>query len=214
MGLDISHYKATFQKEFPEYLPYVGETVGESLIETRETFANYNVPFDHFENYIQIVNCPEILQTAIIVKDAKNLARVENHFRNSDYKIFTDSKQLEKELAIYEAEKNLDVLNRHISSGELSDWKIVSYYKNIQKEGIFFKDVGYQRKRMNVAFWERFCRSDTYCFALEEDFNFAFSCIEKRDDETLEDSQEVIANFKQNFIDNFELGASFMVVSY
>lgn len=214
MGLDITHFKAAFQKDFPGDLPYVGDFAGESLIETRETFANYNVPFEHFKNYIQIVDCPEILQKAIIVKDAKNLARVENHFRNSDYKIFTNSKQLEKELVIYEAKENLDGLNRHINSGYLSDWKIVSYYKNTQKEGIFFKDVGYQRKRMNVAFWERFCRSDTHCYALQEDFSFAFSCIEKRDDETFEDSQEVIANFKQNFIDNFELGASFMVVSY
>ena len=214
MGLDITHFKAVFQKDYPEDLPYVGDSAGESLIETRETFANYNVPFEHFKNYIQIVNCPEILQTAIIVKDAKDLADVENHYQNNDYKIFTDSKQLEEELAIHEAKENLDGLNRHIDSGYLSRWKIVSYYKNIQKEGIFFREVGYQRKRMNTAFWKRFCSSDTYCYALEEDFNFAFSCIEKRDDETLEDAQEVIDNFKQNFLDNFELGSSFMVVSY
>jgi hypothetical protein len=214
MRLDITHFKAAFQKDFPEDLPYVGDSAGESLIETRETFANYNVPFEHFKNYIQKVNCPEILQTAIIVKDAKDLADVENHYQNNDYKIFTDSKQLEEELAIHEAKENLDGLNRHIDSGYLSRWKIVSYYKNIQKEGIFFREVGYQRKRMNTAFWKRFCSSDTYCYALEEDFNFAFSCIEKRDDETLEDAQEVIDNFKQNFLDNFELGSSFMVVSY
>lgn len=215
MGLDITHYKATHQLSFDIDLPYIGgDILGNSRIETRETFAHFNVPFEHFKNYIQQVHCPEIQQTAIIVKDPKNLSEVKSRFKNNNYTIFIDNLNLQKELANYEASEKLDKLHRHIDTGEFRDWRIVSYYSTIQKEGIYFKSIGDQRKHMNENFHLRFCDSSTYNYALEDNFTFAFSCLEKRDDETENDFKLVKENFTKNFLETFELGASFFTVSY
>ncbi|WP_221418046.1 hypothetical protein, partial [Fulvivirga kasyanovii] len=62
---------------------------------------------------------------------------------------------------------------------------------------------------------KRFCSSDTYHFALKEDFQFALSCVDFYWTEDTEDElKQRKQNFNTNFLDKYEYGASFLTVSY
>ncbi len=64
---------------------------------------------------------------------------------------------------------------------------------------------------MDSKFWDKFCTSDQHNFALKEDFDYALSCIDSHSETPIENN---VNHFKKQFIDNFELGASFMSISY
>ena len=85
------------------------------------------------------------------------------------------------------------------------------------KKGVYYKDVGYQRKGMNEAFGDRYYNIDFFLFHKEEDFLFAYNCIggewylEHFGKERVDEMKE---NFKKNFIDNYEYGRSLLSVSF
>lgn len=81
-------------------------------------------------------------------------------------------------------------------------------------EGFYFQEVGYQRKGMNNKFWKRFCSSKTYDYALLEDFHFAYESLKRNEAESKSEFMKRKQYFKENFIDNFEIGKSFLSVSY
>lgn len=70
MGLDITHYKATLKQPENSELIFVGREIwGKIGFKTRESFSGFNVPFEHFNKYIQLIDCPVVVNTIIIVED-------------------------------------------------------------------------------------------------------------------------------------------------
>ncbi|MCT8341283.1 hypothetical protein MG296_14570 [Flavobacteriaceae bacterium TK19130] len=216
MGLDITHYKAVLKlPENPGLINVGGEIRGQVGAETKESFSDFNVSFEHFQNYIQLIDCPKVIDTLIIVDEKEDLETTTNHFSKSDYKIFLNDKELKRELKIYESERKLENCEKYFSNSALNKWKILNYFETEKKEGFYYQAVGDQRKGMNDMFWNRFCNNNIYNYARKEDFEFAMKCLRiKQPHEYKSEFELRKEKFKDEFINNFELGASFMFVSY
>jgi len=218
MGLDITHFKATKEKAEPHTLFYIGNDIyGETGAEIREKFDDFNVDFDHFQKYIQEIDVPTEVETVIIVKEIENLKQVKEHFKSTErtFIVRENEEQLQKELNDFEKKKGYQNLKKNFEDISYTNWIILKYYTVEKKEGFYFKSAGEQRKGMNKKFWDKFCKGDKYNFALKEDFDYAFSCVDKYWDSDNEKSViQRKEKFKKEFIDNFEFGASFMSVSY
>lgn len=218
MGLEITHYKATLEKAQDHDLFYIGlDIYGETGAEIREKFDTFNVDFNHFSNYIQEVDVPTEVESVIIIKGSENVEKVKAHFTSNDYVflIRENEEQLERELKDFEKKKGYQNLKKCFDDCH-SDWFILKYYTTEKKEGFYFKRVGEHQKGMNDKFWNKFCNENTSNFALKEDFNYAFSCVDYHylDSDIKEEVALMKQEFKKSFLDNFELGASFMSVSY
>ena len=216
MGLDITHYKATLKlPENSELINIGGQIRGIVGAETRDSFSDFNVPFEHFENYIQLIDCPIIIDTVIIAEDKNDFDYVTNHFSSSDYRIFINNDNLNHNLNKYENEKNLEKFGKHFGNSVLNKWKVLNYYKTEKNEGFYYRQVGYQRKGMNEKFWNRFCKDYIFEYALKEDFEYASKCVQKKQlYEPKADFESRKESFKKQFLDNYENGSSFMSVSY
>lgn len=216
MGLDITHYKATLKlSENSELINIGGEIRGMVGAETRENFSDFNVPFEYFDKYIQLIECPIITDTVIIVEDNEKFEYATNHFSNSGYKILLRNNDLEQNLSNYEKEKHLKEFGKHYGSSILNEWTVLNYFRTERKEGFYYYQVGCQRKGMNENFWKRFCNNDIYEYALKDDFEYASKCVmRKQPYEPKADFELRKENFKKNFLDNYENGTSFMSVSY
>ena len=218
MGLDITHYKATFEKAKTHHLFYIGEGIyAQTGAEIKEKFEDFNVDFYHFSKYIQQIDIPIVVESVIIVKGSENLEKVKAHFKShyTTFLIRENEEQLERELKDFEKKKGYQNLKKSFKDYDYTDWIILTYYTIEKKEGFYFKSVGEQRKGMGGNFYSKFCSGEIYNFALKEDFDDAFSCVEHyRDSDTKEIVNLRRDEFKKSFIDNFELGSSFMSVSY
>ncbi|MGB0868397.1 MAG: hypothetical protein ACPGSD_02260 [Flavobacteriales bacterium] len=182
MGLDITHFKATKEKAEPLTLFYIGNDIyGDTGAEIREKFDNFNVDFDHFQKYIQEIDVPTEVETVIIVKGVENLKHVKDHFKSteSSFIVRKNEEQLQKELKDFEEKKGYQNLKKNFKDFSYTSWIILNYYIVEKKEGFYFKNVGEQRKGMNRKFWDKFCKGDISNFALKEDFDYAFSCVDK-----------------------------------
>lgn len=208
MGLDISHIKATLNKPVTTD-PY--ELGGM----TEDTFNGFDVPFTHFEKYIQKIDCANILKTAILVKNENDLEYVKEWFKVNDYEILFENNQdsLEKKLREYELRNKLGKLHNHIDKSP-QKWDLLYHYEIIKKTGFYEVEEGYQRKGMNSDFGY-FYQNDKSEFVLKDDFERAYKCIDFYwESDTKEELILRKRNFKENFIDKFEFGASYLSVSY
>ncbi|SFU66983.1 hypothetical protein SAMN05216480_11283 [Pustulibacterium marinum] len=216
MGLDITHYKATLElPKNSELINIGGEIRGMFGAETRESFSDFNVPFEHFKNFIQAIDCPIIMETVIIVEEKNDIEYVNNHFSSTDYKILLNDNSLNRNLKAYESGKGLNDSKRHFGESVLNKWKVLNYYKIEKREGFYYHQVAYQRKGMNENLWKRFCNNDIYEYALKSDFEYANKCVSrKKPYEPKADFELRKESFKKEFLDNYENGTSFMSVSY
>lgn len=218
MGLDVTHYKATLERAETHSLFYIDQGIyADTGGITRKNFCDFNVKFDHFKNYIQEIDCPVELESAIIVNDKKDSKRIKEHFKSSGRKIFVKENEHLLYQELIEFEKSLGYLNiqKCFEDIEYEGWTILKYYKTIKKEGFYYKKAGHQRKGMNNKFHERFCSNKIYNFAFKEDFDYALSCVDyywKSDTSSIIEERK--KEFCESFINNFEKGASFMMVSY
>ncbi|GGG28284.1 hypothetical protein GCM10011344_31350 [Dokdonia pacifica] len=218
MGLDITHYKATFEKAEINSLFYIDQGIyADTGGIVRENFSGFNVRFDYFKNYIQEIDCPVELDSVIIVNDKKDSKRIEKHFKSSGRKIFVkeNENQLHHDLTEFEKSSGYSNTAKCLDDFEYMGWTILKYYKTIKKEGFYYKKSGYQRKGMNNKFYKRFCSSNIYNFALKEDFDYSLLCVDYYwESDTRIMVEERKKEFNKSFINNFEKGASFMMVSY
>jgi hypothetical protein len=68
---------------------------------------------------------------------------------------------------------------------------------------------------VNQKFWERFKSDTIYHFALKEDFEYAYTCVDYCwEDDTEEEVRIGKEEFRKNFLENFEDGASFLALGY
>lgn len=191
MGLDITHYKATFEKcDDEEFFKIGSDLQDENGIETKHSFKDFNVDFYYFEKYIQIIDIPKGINQLLIDLNKSN---------NLDY---------ENEINDFEKRNNLNVFKKRKFVNSNTNLGTIYYYELEKMEAFYFKEVAYQRKGMNQEFYNKFCNGKYYYFALKEDFEYAFSCLDDKE------NSEKINYFKENFIDNYEHGSSFLSVSY
>jgi hypothetical protein len=227
MGLDITHYQATMEEAEPHTMFYIGHnTYGETGAETRESFKEFNVDFDHFRRYHQEIEVPIEVVNVIIVNGKENLTAA----KTSDFLNFAledapqtepqffvreNDEQLQKELHDFEKERGYqNFIKRSFEETPTKDCTTLTYYSLERKEGFYFKSVGYQRKGMQGLF-SRFPEEGIYNFALKEDFDHAYSCVDYYwDSDNEEDVKQRREEFKKGFMDNFELGASYISLSY
>lgn len=213
MSLAITHYKATLEKADINTLFYIGNDIyGETGAEIREKFDSFNVDFDHFQKYIQLIDVPNEIESIIIVEGLEKLKKVEEHFKStaSTFLVYENEEQFKIELENFEKERTYQKLEKHLEYIHHTEWNILTYYTLEKKEGFYFKSVGNFQKGMNDKFWDKFCTSTISNFALKDDFEYALSCTIDSKESRIDYREE----FKKEFIDNFDFGASFMSISY
>lgn len=84
-----------------------------------------------------------------------------------------------------------------------------------KQRGFYTQQLGYQRKGMNKRFRERFSHEETFIFTGKGNFDYAYKYVDYYwNDDTKEDVDLRMKNFKHDFIDKYIEGASFMVLDY
>ncbi len=209
MGLDITHYKATRKQPDPLKIWNVV---------TRETYRGFDAPFEHFSRYIQDVVLPEHHLSLFVPYELSDLDYTREWFRNFsiryDIQTLPDGQDLETFVEAYIRENSLEGLL--IDRSEALKWWIFTFNRPLHRTGFYVEEVGYQRKGMNTGFWTRFCTNNgVFHFTRKEDFDFALSCVDVEwDGDTPEDVELRRTLFKNDFVDAYEEGASYMAVSY
>ena len=89
-----------------------------------------------------------------------------------------------------------------------------STLKTVIVKGVYYNEVGYQRKGMNGIFYNDYTKY--FLWGNKEDFIKAYDCLDDsgyydRDENTLNEMQEY---FKENFLDNYIFGKSLLLVSF
>lgn len=205
MGLDITHYKATLKKPLIDSFNFVLEN----------EFNGFDVPFDYFQNYIQKVYVPEVLEIIIIPRNENDIDELKQLYkdRNCHFIFEKDYKSILASIDKFLKYKNLD--KKLIKPWQAHKWMGIDIYEYKKETGFYFSEIGYQRKGVNENFWERFNSNTTFCFTTKEDFDFAYSCVDFYwDIDTKEDIEMRKKLFKENFVDKYELNRSWMNVSY
>ncbi|MBC9909065.1 hypothetical protein [Chitinophaga varians] len=108
-----------------------------------------------------------------------------------------------------EKEKQLTDAKQTIMDGNVNDDTGTFSYRMIQYRTVYpdqqllcFEQHGYQRKQMNVRFYEDFTNDKLYFSQADVLRAFEYLAPWK------EAGKETVRNFQQNFIDNFEEGTS------
>lgn len=171
MGLDIFHIKATFDKPQSEN-PY--DITGM----TEDKFEGFDVPFSHFEKYIQKIDHAEVLKTAFIVKEEKYVQETLEQFQMYGDTIIFEKNPIELNRIVenYIRKNHLNHLIEY-RNDSYEKWTILYHYEIVQKIGFYEKEVGYQRKGMNGNF-KYFYQEGKTEFVLREDFERAYDCID------------------------------------
>jgi hypothetical protein len=209
MGLSISHNRATLKR------PAVASPY-EPIGITEEEFSGFNVDFTYFSRYIQKIDCPKVIQTFIIVEQEQYLASTQDLFKDQGNPVLfhTNEVDLQNEIVILEQKYHLAGLEKRLCQGP-SEWKLLYYCEVSKQTGFYIEGIGYQSKGMNSRFWERFCSGYYENFALREDFEYAYSCVDYYGSSNWAEEASLRKKaFKKDFIDAYEPGASFMSVSY
>jgi hypothetical protein len=210
MGLDILHCKACLDKQ-------TGKSPLIVYAETADDFDHFNVGFDHFQKYIQMVDIPELIDSVIVVRQQDYLEETLSRFKNDKRTVLHLDEDSEASFLLdYRKKKSLQHCQVfHQNNVQGHKWKVIHFYVNKKMEGFYFRVVGEQRKGMKSSFWQYFYSMETYNFALKKDFDHAFSCL---DDDTLCDAETLIEKRKEyfatHFLHTYEEGRSYLSLSY
>jgi len=231
MGLDITHYKATLIKPKSSSRWNLNFQLEEYFTDGG---SGFDVDFNYFSSYVQLIDVPKTLKELIIVKDESKLDEVKKVFKDSDdrwRKLTGKPDENENRLILCEpdslsidntankilcpSEENRLFVER--SEHRLGIFVRFELYQLEQKIGFYYEEVGYQRKGMGSRF-NHYTNGGThgiYCFTAKSDFEYALTCVDYywQDD----DEEDVITRreqFKANFVDSYKPNCSWMSVSY
>jgi len=209
MGLDLSHRKLTFRE--PEYVDSFN--VGRNLLEK----LNFFKPEErsNVTPFIQPIRL-------CVVKDIIWYAQTETQyhkFLNSKVslknEIIFEPDQAKLKSIILETEKAKGLTSMDKYERNTIDWNTISYYEFEIKEGFYSIYVGEQRKGVNKSFWERFMNNDgIHYYMAFEDFMHSYQAIDFYwDSDTHEDVEKRRELFRENFINKYVKGESYLSVS-
>lgn len=203
MGLDIIHEKATYEK--PKKLAAIDGL--DTNVYTLENFKKFNVPFEYFSPYFQEVDFPLNRWLLLCKTEAirqRELASMAEEDMLLFHCIVGDEDSAATVIQEYEEKNNLEEVTK-IKSYRIDDYISINYSWVVKRIGFYVHEVGYQRKGVTNAFWQRFCNGQNCYFASQEDFIFAASCGKTQYDTD---------NLTKNFLDLYEPHCSFISVSY
>ncbi|RTQ51606.1 hypothetical protein EJV47_07340 [Hymenobacter gummosus] len=215
MGLDIYHEKATLLKP-------AGLLTPDCDVLLRANWAEYgfNVGYEHFHRYAQLVDVPVPVCTLIMFESPLDQLRsffavdsTIDGFRADGYHIIDQLTVAGRARAIQQLEQrqSLAGLPRHEWTAQW--WRGRTYYREEPQEGFYVTEVGYQRKGVNGHFYQYFGSDEKY--ARRADFEYAYQCVDRYwSSDTAADVAERRARFQADFLDSYEEGASFLVPSY
>jgi hypothetical protein len=213
MGLDIYHQKATLTK--PAGLLEPGWDL---LLRTDWPGYGCNVGFEHFHRYAQLVDVPVKVSTLILFDsplDRLNSAHFIDGFRADGYHIIDQLTEEGRGRAIQQLEQreNLAGLLRH--EWQTKWWRGRTCYREEPQEGFYVTEVGYQRKGVNGNFHQYFDPDRYELYAHRADFEYAYQCVDRYwPADTAADVARRRAQFRADFLDRYEDGASFLRPSY
>lgn len=181
---------------------------------TEENFHGFNVPFRHFEKYTQDVICAEVVETIIQVKDQDAFNRIRKWKKdlimaesfNIDHQIFfnPDKDKLSSEVETYQKEQGLTKF--HVQEHGI----FKKYYKIIKKRGFYIRHAGLLDGGVSEDFRTCFGNENIAAYALQKDFEYAHECIESSHYDIPEEVEIRRKNFRENFLNNYEPGTSYL----
>lgn len=207
----MTHIKATSERPLDLSFSNLKSGVSE------EDFHGFNVPFDHFGRHIQKIDYAEIVSTSIILYEKRFLDKAvkwnkETFGRRSLVPLFVNENEgeLNKEIERFEKKQGLTHLDKHIDRTPMY-WRLLHYYQVVKKRGFYTIGCGVQGGGVSKKFEERFGDEKISAFAFREDFEYAYSCIDLCESHDTWDEVEIRKkNFKDNFLNNFEHGTSYL----
>lgn len=205
MGLDLYHEKAVMVPVDPEDY-YAAEIL------PPEAYEEYG-----FGRYLQDVPAWRALHMACFYDDEALLEHERAKFANSEeaarysYWIGTPEsnddalRDLERRLGVARA----DATRFETWHGDKLTYRsmTLSYSEATTQSGIYYVEVGYQRKGMVRAFYDHFRNEAQDVFVREQVFRMLDGFLDP------DDRDELLPNLRENFIDSYERGASFLYVS-
>lgn len=202
MGLDVMHYKLTHSpKDLGDFL-------------TLEDWDfDCNVPISNYKNYITDIEEYCFDKRILIVKNNYDLEILNNvEFTNVDsyMHVFVgeENAAMKQRIENYIQTHQLHNLERSGLNIEHNNiqYSSISFGHLITVKGVYFNEVGYQRKSMNAEFYKKF---NKYLWGKKEDFELAYNCV---DSEMY--YKKARAHFKKYFLDTFEFGKSLLCASF
>ena len=208
MGLDIYHNKATLQR------PAVIDPFNHSYV-LESDFEGFDANIDYFNACIQLVDSPRTLETIIYPKTEKDISEAKELLKDGDY-IFQFVKDVDKmDIALRRYVETYKLINNYVHKWEAPNWIGYHIYNYEKQRGFYYENVGFQRKGMNERFSARFASDGIVCFTGIADFEFALSCVDFYwDTDTKEDVEVRQEAFRKNFVNNYEINASWMDLDY
>ena len=208
MGLDIYHCKATLVKP-KDMNPFSDNYFIEDEFNVFDTY-------DTLSGYIKQIEIPKTVRTLIFIKKESEIEEVKAFLhRGGDRDFFfeKDLSNIDRTVDQFIRQNHLEGCLRH--KWEAPKWIGVHVFDWEVHTGIYYEEAGYQRKGMNEQFSDRFYSDPIYCYTQKEDFEFALSCVDYYwTSDTAEEVDQRKKDFKRDFVDSYETGRSFMLVSY
>ena len=211
MGLDINHIQLTREITGYDYFLY-----------TEDWNIDCNVSLSNYDKYIQDIEDTEIDKEILIIKkpeDYNKIIKEKLIEENKIMEVFIGEKfKWEWEKIIMKYFKDNNIKNGSdkiftISSNNF-EYMTASTLKTIIVKGIYYNEIGYQRKGMNSIFYNDF--TEYGLWGKKEDFLKAYDCLDESgycdsDKNTLKEMQEY---FMENFLNNYVFGKSLLNVSF
>lgn len=178
------------------------------------SITEMDIPENYFINYMQLVDIPHYVCNLIVVKTIQEY----DFLTNSKYS-YTKAKDVllhnphplvqEQVIKNYEEENNLlHFLKSHWENGDKYG---IKYFYFTQIKGFYYEEVCLQRIVMNPEIYNRFFEYSPDTFTAKDDFDFAFAHLNFYEQEGTNGFIDTGKDtFKQNFIDKYEEGSSFM----
>ncbi len=216
MGLDVCHYKLTLHPEDKSnYLEIDGWTE-----------RTCNLPLEVFASYIQDIPSVDFSTNILVIEDERYLGKIEKDTLQSALKVYTGQPflKIRDEINSFIRSEGLGKLERldiTCGSSDTNDppnnyeYLSICFGQKTTVQGMYYNEVGYQRKGMNKDFYMEFGKHEFY--GKKEDFEKALMCV--GDDRYIEYWGEKAVNrmredFRKEFVDTFEFGVSLLHPSF
>lgn len=200
MGMDLYHLK-------PCATP-----VDPTLAFSSEELAGAPAAFieKHRHLMVQMAVPPDIFSICIFAGEQQVHVFEKLFGKQEDCRLLTGTMEsLAPVIYQIEKEKQLADAKQTIIAGNVNDGSAVFSYQMIQyrtvypdQQLLYFEQHGYQRKQMNVRFYDDFTNDKLYFSKADVLRAFEYLAPWK------EAGKETVRNFQQHFIDNFEEGTS------
>lgn len=137
MGVDVYHCKATLVK--PKDMNPFSENY--FIEDDFNVFDNHNI----LKDYIQQIEVPKTVRTLIFIKNESEIEEVK-HFLHHEYDFFFEKDELNIDKTVEKFIWQNHLTNCLLHKWEAPKWIGVHVFEWVLHTGIYYEEVGYQRK--------------------------------------------------------------------